>query len=256
MKRLVMGGLRRARNLVWPTPPSHWKKSFSQQGEDVVLDCLFQGKTGGFYVDVGAHHPQRFSNTCLLHGRGWRGINIDATPGSMEPFRRLRPQDINLECGVSEQAKTLAFHLFNEPALNGFSAELSKERDGVGHFRLISTIPVPSRPLRELLAEHLPSGQRIDLLNVDVEGFDLEVLRSNDWTKYRPTIVIAEEILSFEIDGHFPQSPLVELMRGFDYAPCGKAVHSVFFVAREQIRYGADHGVHLGPITGQPGGSV
>ena len=53
--------------------------SFSQEGEDLLIDRMFDGQSVGFYVDVGAHHPTRFSNTYLLYLRGWRGINIDAT---------------------------------------------------------------------------------------------------------------------------------------------------------------------------------
>src|SRR3954469_4320493 len=75
--------------------------AFSQEGEDLLLARMFEHQSEGFYVDVGAHHPQRFSNTHLLHQRGWRGINIDATPGSMAAFRRARPHDVNLEIAIA-----------------------------------------------------------------------------------------------------------------------------------------------------------
>ena len=83
--------------------------SYSQEGEDLVLHRLFEGQATGIYVDVGAHHPFRFSNTCLLHTRGWRGINIDATPGSMAQFQRFRPRDVNLELGVAAEPAELEF---------------------------------------------------------------------------------------------------------------------------------------------------
>lgn len=76
-------------------------KSYSQEGEDLLLSRIFGDKKDGFYIDVGAHHPFRFSNTYLLYKRGWRGINIDAMPGSMKLFNRFRPRDINIECGVA-----------------------------------------------------------------------------------------------------------------------------------------------------------
>ena len=75
-------------------------KSYSQEGEDLLLRRIFEHQKIGFYVDVGAHHPFRFSNTYLLYKRGWRGINIDAMPGSMRLFRKFRPRDTNIECGV------------------------------------------------------------------------------------------------------------------------------------------------------------
>src|SRR5437879_2682243 len=93
---------------------------FGQEGEDLILDRLMGGRTKGFYVDIGAHHPIRFSNTYLFSKRGWHGINVDAEPGSMALFRKMRPRDINIESGVGERAGTMLFYRFNEPALNTF----------------------------------------------------------------------------------------------------------------------------------------
>lgn len=75
-------------------------KSYAQEGEDLLLRRIFEHKHNGFYVDIGAHHPFRFSNTYLLYKRGWRGINVDAMPGSIKLFAKFRPRDVNLECGV------------------------------------------------------------------------------------------------------------------------------------------------------------
>lgn len=77
-------------------------KSYAQEGEDMILHRIFERQSVGFYVDVGAHHPFRFSNTYLFYQKGWRGINIDAMPNSMRLFNRFRPRDINLECGISK----------------------------------------------------------------------------------------------------------------------------------------------------------
>ena len=63
---------------------------YSQFGEDVILRTFIKNKKTGFYVDVGCWHPKRFSNTYWLYKRGWRGINIDAMPGSMKPFKKTR----------------------------------------------------------------------------------------------------------------------------------------------------------------------
>jgi len=69
---------------------SYRRESYAQEGEDLVLARLLEPVGKGFYVDVVAHHPFRFSNTFLFYRMGWRGINIDAMPGSMRPFRRHR----------------------------------------------------------------------------------------------------------------------------------------------------------------------
>ncbi|AFZ46692.1 hypothetical protein Cyast_0718 [Cyanobacterium stanieri PCC 7202] len=120
--------------------------SFSQEGEDRILNRFFERQEKGFYVDVGAHHPQRFSNTYLFYLKGWRGINIDPLPGSMEKFNQLRSNDINLELAISNQNESLTYYQFNEPALNGFSEDLAKERDGLrGEYRIVGKTELNSR---------------------------------------------------------------------------------------------------------------
>ena len=76
--------------------------TFPQEGEDLILSRMFDARSKGFFVDVGAYHPFRFSNTFLFYCAGWRGINIDATPGSMIAFDKFRPGDTNIECFVGD----------------------------------------------------------------------------------------------------------------------------------------------------------
>jgi FkbM family methyltransferase len=166
--------------------------AYSQDGEDMVLRRLFERQSSGFYVDVGALHPFRFSNTCYFHRRGWRGINIDPNPDAIEAFRRSRPSDINLCVGVADAPGDLTFHFFNESALNTFDADLAGERALLPGYRLVQTRSVPVRRLDDLLSGHLPQGQTIDFLSIDVEGMDLAVLRSNDWTRFRPIMLLVE----------------------------------------------------------------
>lgn len=96
------------------------RNSYSQEGEDLILNRLFANKDKGFYIDIGAHHPYRFSNTYLFYLNGWTGINIDAMPGSMTPFKSKRPKDINLEVPILDKEGIMTYYQFNEPALNGF----------------------------------------------------------------------------------------------------------------------------------------
>jgi len=99
--------------------------SYAQEGEDLVLARILGelGITTGFFVDIGAHHPARFSNTYYFYRRGWRGINVDALPGTKRLFQRMRSRDITIECGVGSQEGVLKYFAFNEPALNTFSEQ-------------------------------------------------------------------------------------------------------------------------------------
>lgn len=201
--------------------------SWSQEGEDMVLRRIFEKNKHGFYVDVGAHHPKRFSNTFLFYRKGWSGINIDAMPGSMRLFKKQRPRDLNLELGVAQETGSLDYYVFNEPALNGFSKQISESRENADNNYFVSkVIKVDVSPLSEVLNNHL-DGRKIDFLTVDVEGLDLEVLKSNDWNKYRPRFVLAE-ILNSSLH-EIERNELVQFMRSNGYAPYCKQVNTVFF---------------------------
>lgn len=215
-----------SRFLLRVTDP-HATISYAQEGEDLILLRLFGNTHRGFYVDVGAHHPYRFSNTCALHLRGWRGINIDANPAAIDGFRKHRPQDINLCVGIAETAGNLTFHRFNEPALDTFDPALAAERSALPNYRLVERSEMKVSRLDEVLAEHLPTGQGIDFLSVDVEGLDLQVLKSNDWVRFRPR-VLSVEARDATID-KLSAEPSCAFARSVGYRPVAKTVNTVIF---------------------------
>ena len=212
-------------------PRIHARVAYSQEGEDLLLARLFEHDSRGIYVDVGAHHPFRFSNTCLLNKRGWRGINIDARPGSMRLFRRFRPDDVNLELGVSEQPGQLEFFVFAEAALNTFDAALADSRRADGWAFVDKTL-VECLPLATIIDRHLPQLQsnEIDLLTIDAEGLDLQVLRSNNWARYRPRVIVVE-ILGGDLS-EMLRSDTVTFLAGVGYSPSARLYNSVVFLPR------------------------
>ena len=206
----------------------HHQISFSQEGEDCMLSRIFEGQKKGFYVDVGAHHPQRFSNTYRFYLKGWRGINIDAMPGSMELFKQLRPEDINLESAISDSRQVLTYYMFNEPALNGFSADIAASRADSTRWQLLDKRPIKTQTLADVLDCHLPSGQEIDFLSIDVEGIDYQVLLSNNWQKYRPKIVLVEE-LKTSLSDLEAGSKVSTLMQKNGYGLLAKTFNTSFY---------------------------
>lgn len=167
-------------------------KSYSQEGEDIVLNRIFEKNTSGFYVDIGSHHPIRFSNTYLLYKKGWHGINVDAMPGSKNLFDTLRPRDINIEAGVSNKREDLTYYAFNESALNGFSREISQKRNKLGKYHIVFTKKIKTTTLADLLEKNMPDNMDIDVMSIDVEGLDFEVIKSNNWDKFRPKLILVE----------------------------------------------------------------
>ena len=206
------------------------RRFYSQAGEDMLLSLYYEGKKHkGFYVDVGAHHPYRFSNTAYFYKRGWRGINIEPTPSLFKPFPRRRRRDINLNVGIGNGEK-LTFYVFNEGALNTFDPALAKERDGKIHlgrqYKIIDRIEVQTRTLADILDKHLPAGTPIDLLTIDVEGMDFDVLKSNDWSKYMPHFILVE--CESELDD-LADDEIYQFLHAKGYSIAGRTLYTTLF---------------------------
>lgn len=167
--------------------------SFSQEGEDIVVDNLLNFRDKGFYVDIGALHPVRYSNTMHFYYRGWHGLNIDATPGSMQLFNKLRPRDINVEVGLSEKGGGLTYYEFDEPGLNTFDPERARDLVEDGRYHLVAKVKVQTYTAMEILNKYIPQNQKIDMIDIDIEGFDEKIVNSVDWEKYHPDIILAEK---------------------------------------------------------------
>ena len=182
-------------DLVESLKKKHALISYSQQGEDLAIERFFQGKRSGFYVDVGAFDPVIYSNTKLFYDMGWTGINIEANSDKIHRFNTLRPKDINLNVGVSDEAGKLDYFVFNAPALNTFNSANAKRWSEKPGFEILKTHEVEVLPLKDILKLHLNEGQSIDFMTIDVEGWDLKVLASNDWQKFRPKLVLVEEVV-------------------------------------------------------------
>lgn len=198
--------------------PSYYS-SHSQFGEDMVLRALFDNKKNGFYVDIGAHHPLYYSNTYHFYIKGWRGLNIDAAPGSMEIFDFLRGSDTNKEICIGPVAgEEVDFYIFDQPALNTFDPEMAESAKKKS--KLLSVSKLKTRTLAECLEDYVPKNKEIDFLSIDVEGLDEMILRSNNWEKFRPHYIVFESHdLSLE---NYQEHQLVKFLQGVGYAIVSK----------------------------------
>ena len=168
------------------------KRSYSQWGEDIVLQKIFTALKNGFYVDVGAYHPFHYSNTYLLYKKGWRGVNVDSNHSSIALFNWHRPRDINLNYGVLSKVTSKPYYVFNHQSCNTFSEEQKEKMLKKSYISLIDTKSVPCMPLQHMLDTHAP-GRAIDFLNVDVEGANFEVLQTLDLQRVAPRVICIED---------------------------------------------------------------
>jgi FkbM family methyltransferase len=218
---------------------SSQQTSFAQEGEDIILCKLFclgtnRVKRNGIYVDVGAHHPMRFSNTHLLSQRfGWTGVNIDPNPGFKALFDKHRPADVNLQLAVSSTRGEAEFHLFDDPALNTFSREYVTEVLSWGSRTYLGTTRVRTDTLAGIFNDYV-RGREVDLLTVDAEDHDYVVLASGDWQRHRPHVVLVES-LGRDLDTIF-EDPSYQLLREAGYRLYAKTCSTCIYRDQDWVR--------------------
>ncbi len=225
----IWAGLRNLSGLR-PSVKSH----YSQEGEDISLARIFTGQNSGFFVDVGAHHPFRFSNTYWAYQRGWSGINIDATPGSARLFNRWRPRDQNLESCIGAEEQVIEYTVYSEPALNTYD---SRRVDSLAStkYKPKGTVRLQTRRLDSLLGEAFigKPDPVIDFLSIDVEGTEMDVLKSNDWSRFKPRVIVIE-VLGKTLST-VSSSAEYQFLTNLGYVPVSMLYHSVIFVSDEEL---------------------
>lgn len=195
--------------------------SFSQFGEDILSGFFFRQGYKGFYVDVGAFHPMTLSNTYNFYRQGWRGLCIDANPEVGTLFARFRPGDTFIHSAVGEQSGRIELATFRDGAFNCLAGHLNDVPEEIR--RTARLVSVPIRPLSAILDEKKVSA--VDFLNVDCEGNDLMVLRSNDWVRWKPTVVCVEDHAT-----HWQQSEIADFLSSVGYTLKYRAVFSSIFI--------------------------
>ncbi len=170
--------------------------SYSQEGEDLILLNLLNRQKKGFYVDIGAFHPERFSNTKIFYDMGWSGINIEPNPDAKKRFDKKRSRDININCGVAGNLGEMIYYKFDDDALNSFSEDQVKRVISSG-YKIISKNIVKTDSLENIFFAHISKETQIDFMTLDCEGMDLAVLKSNNWNLFSPKIIAVEIVSDF-----------------------------------------------------------
>jgi len=104
----------------------------------------------------------------------------------------MRPKDINIEAGISLHSGELDFYRFENSVFNTMDKATAEQHCREFSIAIKEVVTIKTTTLASLLNNHLPALQKIDFMSVDVEGLDMDVLRSNDWGKYKPEVLVVE----------------------------------------------------------------
>jgi FkbM family methyltransferase len=165
--------------------------SFSQHGEDRFIFQRFMQKRSGFYVDVGASHPYRLSNTYLLYQHGWRGVTVEPIPLLGRLHRKWRPEDILVPKAIGLAAGRLEFKEMLPSVLSTLDAETAKTYIAEGRAQLLRSYNIDVITLDQLFRDYA-SQQRVDFLSLDMEGLDASIITSCNFDEVRPSVICIE----------------------------------------------------------------
>lgn len=179
----------------------YYRKSWSQCGEDLILRYLFDllHIPRPSYIDIGAHHPWYFNNTYLFYRQGARGINVEPDPSLYAGLRKERRHDINLNAGIGPREAEMDFYVMSSRTLSTFSAAEARKHVERHGLRIVDTRRIHVQTFAQAVDTHM--GRTPDLVSLDVEGLDLDILRSIDFSRHRPHAFCVETLSYAAGDG-------------------------------------------------------
>lgn len=213
--------------------------SYAQNFEDVMLWRALKHVEEGFYIDVGALSPHFDSVTRAFYERGWRGISVEPNPEYHRQLQESRERDLNLCLALSDESGSGSINLIDNPGLSTLDDGIAQRHVEAGF--TVEKLQVELATLDQLWEEHVPEGQDVHFLKIDVEGFEGRVIRGNDWRRHRPWIVVVEATAPMSQDESY--STWEPLLLENDYVMAYADGLNRFFVAdehdelRQALRY-------------------
>jgi len=204
--------------------------SYAQNCEDVILWRALKHVKNGFYIDVGAAWPEKHSVTKAFYDRGWWGINIEPNPTLFTSLSNQRGRDINLQVAVGVSDGEVMISYIDGTGLSTLDNSIANLHKLSGH-NVISAM-INTQSLGRIFLSNVPFGQDIHFLKIDIEGSEKQAILSNNWTTYRPWIVLVEATLPMSQQESFEEWEPILL--GADYVFSYADGLNRFYVAKEQ----------------------
>ena len=215
---------------------SERRVSYSSYGEDLIVESIFSRykfKTGHdltmTYLDIGAWRPKIGSNTYKLYTRGMRGTVVEPNPSLQLLWKIFRPKDQYLKIACSNK-NIVDLYMFGRTAPSNTVNMVFSKKIELNQNRIVKhVLKTEARPLVEIVKIHQARFKGNFILDLDIEGSDLEIILSYDFVSNpRPAIILIEDIpSSMNID--IP-SPIHSYLTKSKYVLVGRSVVTSIYV--------------------------
>lgn len=215
------------------------QKSYSQCGEDLILSFLFTRMKirKVTYLDIGANDPVRISNTYFFYKKGGRGVLVEPNLFFCKKIARKRPRDICLNAGIGFGQNRIAdFYVMSSHTLSTFSKEEAERYASYGAQKIKEVRKIPLISINEILTKYFPATP--NLVSLDIEGWDLQVIQSINFDKFRPQVFCIETITYTENDTEEKITEIIDFMAKKDYFVYADTYINTIFVDKQQWKKG------------------
>lgn len=217
-----------------PLARKYKKNSYSQCGEDLIIEHIMNSLKieKPKYIDIGAHHPFYLSNTALFYLKGSTGINIEPDPYLFKEFKKYRKRDLNLNIGVHSHEDELDFYIMSARTLNTFSESEAQRYAKEYGYKIKSIEKVKVDNTSNIIFNYC-NGNFPDILSLDVEGIELDILKSIDYSKNYPVVVCCET-LSFSNRGDgIKNTDIINFLKSVGYVVYADTYINTIFVKKD-----------------------
>lgn len=221
-------------NLMRKLMAGRGKVSFAQCGEDLIVDFVLHAVRirQPSYLDIGSHHPTDLNNTYLFYSRGCEGVCVEPNPTLFAEIRRLRKRDICLNVGVGVTNNADAdLYVMSSDTLGTFSRETAERYQSYGNQKIEKVIRVPLVPVNSVIKDHFKDCP--DFVSLDVEGMEVDVLRTFDFCSFRPAVFCIETLTYTEDKSEKKIEEIAILMNRQGYLTYADTYINTVFVERQ-----------------------
>lgn len=215
------------------------KTSYSQCGEDLIIDFVLSalGIPDRSYLDIGANHPMISNNTYLFYQQGFQGVCVEPDPESYAILKKKRKRDICLNVGVGRtQEKNADFYVMSPKTSSTFSREQAERYQASDKKKMVRVIKRPLISVNEIIQQHFKGCPH--LVSIDVEGMDFDILKTFDFSRYRPTIFCVETLSIAEDRSQHKIFGIIEYMYENGYMNYADTYINTIFVDEKKWKKG------------------